>query len=103
LSLDLQALRASKSTGTEEHIYTCCRIPLSRIVVTNRGSQTPHAAHHRAKIDTRLAVHLQSVGASITHIGPSRGAADERLTWHATVVETIAAHQVSFDQRHACA
>src|SRR4051812_3366532 len=60
-----------------------------------------HSRHQLAETKLRLCL-FQPIALTMLHLMHQRGAANERLAWHAAVIQAVASHLVRFDQRDFC-
>ena len=95
---DFNRAGSGELSRTQKHVHPQLRKTVDAIIAANVGPQPPHAGHDGAKIYLSVATDMNAIAAGVTHVGPGGGAPDEALTRYTAIVQTIAAHQVFFDQ-----
>ena len=103
LTTDFDLARPGESSVTEKHVNTRLAVALHRVVATDPCPQAPHARHGNPEIHAGIAVRLHAVLRGVTHVGKCRRGANDALAGHAAVVQAVAAHEVSLDERYPCA
>jgi hypothetical protein len=102
LPVDNQGTLVGEARIPKEHIDTIRLQPVGRIVPRDRGAPLPHAPHHGAEVDGYpIGGYAQTRRA--TDVTDSAGRTKNRFRGNAAGIEAVAAEQVSFDERDACA
>src|SRR5438874_8091576 len=102
LPLDLEIARPSETAMTEKNVHAQRREALHSIVGAEVRPQASQTFHNGAEIDVQVTTVVHPITARVPHLSPGGGATQQRLTRDTAVIETVPAHEVSFDQGHTC-
>ena len=99
IQLDFHRPRIGDTRIALQHFHAETRIAFHAVVRRNFSDHAMHARHHLAEAEIGYR-RIQAVMFGVTHLVREFCTLDERLAWHAAIVQAIAAHLVCLDQRH---